>query len=257
SGEDLASYAMIGFGGAGPLHAIRLAQKLHINRVLIPASAGVGSAVGFLKAQFSFEASQSLYIRLSDWRQDDIMSMLKALTIQARQFVETSVPDADIHITAKAYMRYVGQGWEIPVELDSDWCDSPDKDMIMRMFEDRYSLLFSRIVDGLDIEITSWTVLAFTPLDPARQAKSADKYHHETSTAKRVMADLVDGEPLDAAVFERHTLNHGSVIKGPAVITEAETTILIPRGGLAIQHEDGTIDIRLDGQLDDDTEGRR
>lgn len=257
SGEDLAGYAMIGFGGAGPLHAIRLAQKLHINRVLIPASAGVGSAVGFLKAPFSFEASQSLYIRLSDWRQDDIMSMLKALTIQARQFVETSVPDADIHITAKAYMRYVGQGWEIPVELDSDWCDSPDKDMIMRMFEDRYSLLFSRIVDGLDIEITSWTVLAFTPLDPARQAKSADKYHHETSTAKRVMADLVDGEPLDAAVFERHTLNHGSVIKGPAVITEAETTILIPRGGLAIQHEDGTIDIRLDGQLDDDTEGRR
>ena len=253
SGEDLASYAMIGFGGAGPLHAIRLAQKLHINRVLIPASAGVGSAVGFLKAPFSFEASQSLYIRLSDWRQDDIMSMLKALTIQARQFVETSVPDADIHITAKAYMRYVGQGWEIPVELDSDWCDSPDKDMIMRMFEDRYSLLFSRIVDGLDIEITSWTVLAFTPLDPARQAKSADKYHHETSTAKRVMADLVDGEPLDAAVFERHTLNHGSVVKGPAVITEAETTILIPRGGLAIQHEDGTIDIRLDGQLDDDT----
>ena len=257
SGEDLASYAMIGFGGAGPLHAIRLAQKLHINRVLIPASAGVGSAVGFLKAPFSFEASQSLYIRLSDWRQDDIMSMLKALTIQARHFVETSVPDADIHITAKAYMRYVGQGWEIPVELDSDWCDSPDKDMIMRMFEDRYSLLFSRIVDGLDIEITSWTVLAFTPLDPARQAKSADKYHHETSTAKRVMADLVDGEPLYAAVFERHTLNHGSVIKGPAVITEAETTILIPRGGLAIQHEDGTIDIRLDGQLDDDTEGRR
>jgi N-methylhydantoinase A len=256
SGEDLAGYAMIGFGGAGPLHAIRLAQKLHINRVLIPASAGVGSAVGFLKAPFSFEASQSLYIRLSDWRQDDILNMLKALTIQARQFVETSVPDADILITAKAYMRYVGQGWEIPVELDSDWCESPDKDMIMRMFEDRYSLLFSRIVDGLDIEITSWTVLASTPLDPARKAKSADECRHETSTTTRMMADLVNGEALDAAVFERHSLNHGSVVKGPAVITEAETTILIPRGGIAIQHEDGTIDIRLDGRLDDDTEGR-
>ena len=212
SGEDLASYAMIGFGGAGPLHAIRLAQKLHINRVLIPASAGVGSAVGFLKAPFSFEASQSLYIRLSDWRQDDIMSMLKALTIQARQFVETSVPDADIHITAKAYMRYVGQGWEIPVELDSDWCDSPDKDMIMRMFEDRYSLLFNRIVDSLILKLPTGGS-GFPPLDPARQAKSADKYHHETSTAKRVMADLVDGEPLDAAVFERHTLNHGMLSK--------------------------------------------
>jgi N-methylhydantoinase A len=238
---------MIGFGGAGPLHAIRLAQKLHINRVLIPASAGVGSAVGFLKAPFSFEASQSLYVRLSDWRQDAITSMLSALTAQARQFVETSVPDADIQITAKAYMRYVGQGWEIPIELDAGWCNAPDQGAITRLFEERYSQLFSRVVDGLDIEITSWTVLASTPIEPAPPAKPADSYQHETSTRKRVMADLSDGSALDAAVYMRASLAHGSLIKGPAIITEAETTILIPHGGVAIQHDDGTIDIRLDG----------
>jgi N-methylhydantoinase A len=247
SGEDLAGYVMIGFGGAGPLHAIRLAQKLHINRVLIPASAGVGSAVGFLKAPFSFEASQSLYVRLSDWRQDTIASMLSALTAQARQFVEASVPDADIQITAKAYMRYVGQGWEIPIELDARWCNAPDQAAITRLFEDRYSQLFSRVVDGLDIEITSWTVLASTPIEPAPPAKPADSYQYETSTRKRVMADLSDGSALDAAVYMRASLAHGSLIKGPAIITEAETTILIPHGGVAIQHDDGTIDIRLDG----------
>jgi N-methylhydantoinase A len=247
SGEDLAGYVMIGFGGAGPLHAIRLAQKLHINRVLIPASAGVGSAVGFLKAPFSFEASQSLYVRLSDWRQDTIASMLSALTAQARQFVEASVPDADIQITAKAYMRYVGQGWEIPIELDARWCNAPDQAAITRLFEDRYSQLFSRVVDGLDIEITSWTVLASTPIEPAPPAKPADSYQYETSTHKRVMADLSDGSALDAAVYMRASLAHGSLIKGPAIITEAETTILIPHGGVAIQHDDGTIDIRLDG----------
>ncbi|HCP19547.1 MAG TPA: methylhydantoinase [Alphaproteobacteria bacterium] len=252
SGEDLAGYVMIGFGGAGPLHAIRLAQKLHINRVLIPASAGVGSAVGFLKAPFSFEASQSLYIRLSEWRQDAIASMLDSLTKQAQQFVQSSVPDASIHITAKAYMRYVGQGWEIPVELPADWSSSPDKETMTRMFEERYSLLFSRVIDGLDIEITSWTVLASTSVEKADQSQSASTFKHETSRAMRQMADLANGEILDAAVFKRQQLSHGSIVKGPAIITEAETTILVPRGGLALQHDDGTIDLRLDGHLLED-----
>lgn len=252
SGEDLAGYVMIGFGGAGPLHAIRLAQKLNINRLLIPASAGVGSAVGFLKAPFSFEASQSLYVRLSDWRQDAIASMLASLTEQAKQFVETSIPNADINISAKAYMRYVGQGWEIPVELDSEWCNLPNKNVMTRIFEDRYSLLFSRIVDGLDIEITSWTVLASTSVEPAEAARPADSYKYETIDTIRQMANLANGNPLDAAVFQRQDLMHGSVVKGPAAITEAETTILVPPGAIAIQHADGTIDLRLDGQMEGD-----
>jgi N-methylhydantoinase A len=149
-------------------------------------------------------------------------------------------------------MRYVGQGWEIPIELDAGWCNAPDQGAITRLFEERYSQLFSRVVDGLDIEITSWTVLASTPIEPAPPAKPADSYQHVTSTRKRVMADLSDGSALDAAVYMRTSLAHGSLIKGPAIITEAETTILIPRGGVAIQHDDGTIDIRLDGNPNND-----
>ena len=121
-----------------------------------------------------------------------------------------------------------------------------------RMFEERYSLLFSRVIDGLDIEITSWTVLASTSVEKADQSQSASAFKHETSRDMRQMADLANGEILDAAVFKRQQLSHGSIVKGPAIITEAETTILVPRGGLALQHDDGTIDLRLDGHLLED-----
>ena len=124
------------------------------------------------------------------------------------------------------------------------------------MFEERYSLLFSRVVDGLDIEITSWTVLASTPVQKTDPSQPARALKHETSASIRQMADLANGEMLNAAVFKRQQLSHGSIVKGPAIITEAETTILVPRGGLALQHDDGTIDLRLDGHMPEgDMEG--
>jgi N-methylhydantoinase A len=249
SGEDLGGYVMIAFGGAGPLHAVRLAQKLNIPRVLIPASAGVGSAVGFLRAPFSFEASQSLYVKLSDWPKTSVKDMLEDLTNQATHFVRASVPDHKIEISAKAFMRYVGQGWEIPVELSAEWCKSPNKDDITRLFEERYSLLFSRVVEGLDIEITSWTVLATTPLQPSSPVQPSEKKINNQPTGHRQMADMTSGEQLTAAVFRRQDLNQGAMVKGPAAIVEPETTVLVPVGGIAVMQSDGTLDLRLDGDM--------
>lgn len=247
SGEDLGGYVMIAFGGAGPLHAIRLAQKLNITRVLIPASAGVGSAVGFLRAPFSFEASRSLYIRLSDWQKTSVKEMLEELRDQATRFVRASVPESKIEISAKAYMRYVGQGWEIPVELDKAWCEAPDKAEITRLFEERYSLLFSRVVEGLDIEITSWTVLATTPVRPSPPILPCEGKLHDRPIGHRQMADMASGESLTAAVFRRQDLAHGAMVNGPAAIVEPETTVLVPAGGIALMQSDGTLDLRLDG----------
>jgi N-methylhydantoinase A len=79
NGEDLSEYTMIAFGGAAPLHAGRLCEKLGINRLLVPPGAGVGSAIGFLRAPFSFEANRSVYMRLSDFAPDIIRGLLSDL----------------------------------------------------------------------------------------------------------------------------------------------------------------------------------
>ena len=165
NGEDLGTYTMIAFGGAAPLHAGRLAEKLGVSRFLVPPGAGVGSAIGFLRAPFSFESTRSTYLRMSQFSASTVADVLGELRKEAADFVHDCEPGADLTYETKGYFRYVGQGWEIPVDLPPD----PDGDGYRAAFEAAYETLFGRIVHGLDIEITSWSVRAAThvpPVDP-------------------------------------------------------------------------------------------
>src|SRR5690606_15824825 len=83
NGEDLSDYTMIAFGGAAPLHAARLCEKLGIRRLLVPPGAGVGSAIGFLKAPFSFEANRSLFMRLAEFDTATVAEVFTALEAEA------------------------------------------------------------------------------------------------------------------------------------------------------------------------------
>ena len=125
NGEDLSEYTMIAFGGAAPLHAGRLAEKLGIDRFLVPPGAGVGSAIGFLRAPFSFEANRSAPMRLSDFDAVEIKALLADLESEATKFVRSCDADATITAAFKVYMRYVGQGWEIPITISADQADEP------------------------------------------------------------------------------------------------------------------------------------
>ena len=109
NGEDLSEYTMIAFGGAAPLHGGRLCEKLGVDRMLVPTGAGVGSAIGFLRAPFSFEANRSVYMKLSDFAPQKITSLLTDLQQEATSFVRSCDANADILSDFKVYMRYTGQ----------------------------------------------------------------------------------------------------------------------------------------------------
>ncbi len=244
NGEDLAEYTMIAFGGAAPLHAGRLCEKLGINRLLVPPGAGVGSAIGFLRAPFSFEANRSVYMRLSDFNPTTITQLLNELQHEATGFVRTCDANAEILSEFKAYMRYSGQGWEIPVVLSAEHALNPDVAVFQQRFEEDYAALFGRTVDGMDIEITVWAVNATTSAHDVEPAETAQESGDASVQSRRSLFDPALGKELDASVVLRNGMQPGQVVTGPAAISEDETTIILPASRKAVMQPDGCVDIQ-------------
>ncbi|MEP1206539.1 MAG: hydantoinase/oxoprolinase family protein [Rhizobiaceae bacterium] len=243
NGEDLSEYTMIAFGGAAPLHAGRLCEKLGVDRLLVPPGAGVGSAIGFLRAPFSFEANRSVYMKLSDFDAPKIVSLLDDLQSEATGFVRNCDAEAEILSDFKVYMRYTGQGWEIPITLTEVQAKNPEADTFLQLFEDDYTKLFGRPVEGLDVEITVWAVNATTPPQPVSPVDQAELSTSAQVDTTRQVFDPAQGQTLSTDVVLRDTMQCGHGISGPAVITEDETTIVVPSSRRAIRQTDGCIDL--------------
>jgi N-methylhydantoinase A len=247
NGEDLSEYTMIAFGGAAPLHAGRLCEKLGVDRLLVPTGAGVGSAIGFLRAPFSFEANRSVYMKLSDFKPDVIKSLLTELQDEATGFVRSCDASSDIISEFKVYMRYTGQGWEIPISLSAEQAMLPDADTFLKLFEADYSALFGRTVDGMDVEITVWSVNATTPPEQVAQIALASDTGAATVAGQRALFDPALATVSDAQVVLRNDMKTGQTVQGPAVVTEDETTIIVPSSRQVTAQPDGTIDMTTKG----------
>ncbi len=249
NGEDLSDYTMIAFGGAAPLHAGRLCEKLGVDRLLVPPGAGVGSAIGFLRAPFSFEANRSVYMKLSDFDADAIKTLLTDLQQEATGFVRTCDAESPILSEFKVYMRYTGQGWETPISLTEDQAMQPDAATFQTRFEEDYTKLFGRPVAGMDIEITVWAVNATTPPEQVETVAQVEVPGQARDGAGRTR-DLFDPAKagyVSAAIHQRDQMQTGDLAIGPAIITEDETTIIVPSSRNAMRQSDGCIDVKAKG----------
>ncbi|SLN42834.1 Acetophenone carboxylase gamma subunit [Roseovarius albus] len=243
NGKSISDNVMIAFGGAAPLHAARLCEKLGIDQCLIPPGAGVGSAIGFLKAPFGYEALASRLVRLSEFDADAVNAMLSDLRDTAEGFVRAGT-DGEIKREMIAYMRYQGQGWEIPVALPDRVLTPDDADLIRARFRENYAQFFGRAIDGLDgleIEIVTWSMKASDSRPtPARQALLTDGEITQTTTTRPVFYPSNDGLQ-DSGLVERNTLTIGDRVQGPAVIVERETSTVVTSHFDAVLQGDGTI----------------
>ncbi len=245
NGEDLSEYTMIAFGGAAPLHAARLCEKLGVSRCLVPQGAGVGSAIGFLRAPFSFEANRSVFMRLCDFDPAKVKALFDEMSDEATRFVRSCDDKAKILRDHKVYMRYSGQGWEIPISLTAGQAENPDADTFLKLFETDYEALFGRAVDGMEVEITVWSVNAYTAQDAPTALPDTGPLSPVTATQSRSLFDPALAKAVDAAVIPRNNLPHGTLAQGPALVTEDETTVVVPASREVLTHADGTLDVRI------------
>jgi len=245
NGEDLSDYTMVAFGGAAPLHAGRLCEKLGIKRCLVPPGAGVGSAIGFLRAPFSFEANRTLFMKTSGFEATRVSKLFDDMEEEATSVVRSCGWQGEVLTEYKVYMRYAGQGWEIPVALATQEARAADPAVILARFERAYVNLFGSTVKGLEAEITVWSVNAHTPVAEVVPVAPLAGRRRAPQDGERSLFDTGLGRRVEAKVHRRAALPAGSELAGPAVITEDETTIVLPSSRAAIALNDGCIDIGL------------
>lgn len=184
-------------------------------------------------------------MKLSDFKPNIITKLLGELKEEATSFVRNCDADAEIFCEFKVYMRYQGQGWEIPIVLTEEQATKPDADTFQNLFETDYAKLFGRPVAGLDVEITVWSVNATTPPDSVTRIKEQTVTSAADINACRTIFDPALGKSVEASIVLREKLSDGQTIVGPAAITEDETTIIVPSSRIAVRQSDGCVDMNV------------
>ena len=223
-GKAVADRVLIAYGGAAPIHAARLLEKLQCDYALIPVGAGVGSALGFLRSPVAYEVVHSRYMRLSAYDQSFIDDVLTTMRTEAETALTGTADLQDVIATATAFMRYVGQGYEISVPFD---LEELSKEQFRTNFETAYETLYGRLLPKADIEIMSWTLTLATPVpEPIRITKQYEARPYDQAYREQTMIELQ--AVLNARCIDREKLSPGDQVNGPALITEPHTTTVVP-----------------------------
>ena len=230
SGKDARGRTLIAFGGAAPLHATRLAEKLGLDRVLIPSYAGVGSAVGFLRAPVAYEIVRSALQRLDQFDVEAANALVAEMRAEAEAIIRRGAPDAVLTETRSAFMRYRGQGHEIAVPLPLRRYRDDDAAALRAVFEDAYRRLYHRIIPGVEVEVLSWVLrLSAPPLAEPEPPPATPTAYAAIPDRHRAVFDPELGEFVTVAIHERRDLKPGACIPGPAIIVEDETSSVVTR----------------------------
>jgi len=238
SGKDARGRTLVAFGGAAPLHAARMAEKLGLDRVLVPSYAGVGSAVGFLRAPIAYEIVRSALQRLDQFDPRATNALYAGMRAEAEPIVRRGAGDQPLTETRSAFMRYRGQGHEIAVPLPTRPYRDEDATLLHTAFEEAYRRLYSRVIPGVEVEALSWVMLLSAPRPAETETVAPPPEPHTPQPARsRPVFDPETGEFIEVAIHERRSLRPGALISGSAIIVEDETSTVVSR----------LFDARIDG----------
>ena len=236
-GVAASQHTMIAFGGAAPLHVARVAEKIGVRRVIVPPNAGVGSAIGFLAAPVSYETVRTTYMRLGGLDHAAVTALLTETARGICAWLEQAARGAPLIERRTAFMRYVGQGHEIAVDLPLRDLESGDEAMLRERFERSYAALFKRVIPHAAIEIMAWSVLMSTQATLPEPAAAPGGTSVPVPSGSATVFDGRSGRSVEVPRYRREQLAPGARFPGPALIAEDETSTFVTDG----------LDVTIDG----------
>lgn len=237
-GKDPRTYALIAFGGAGPVHAFRVAEKLRIRKIILPYAAGATSALGLLVAPPAFDFVRTYMSPLSALDFSLVNTIFAEMEELGKHLLqEAGVPSERMQLVRTADMRYIGQGHEISVPLPSHILSSTDIVAFQEAFDQEYTRLYHRLNPGVEVEVLNWRVRALGPKPTISL--------HSFVPANIPLQEAIKGtrrayfpefeDYIACPVYDRYKLSAGVTFSGPAIIEERESTAVIgPHAELAV-----------------------
>ena len=229
-GKDPRKYLLLAFGGAGPVHAHRVARALGVPGFVAPLGAGTASAFGFLCAPLSFDLARSLYGRLDELDWDAANAALAEMEEEGRELLRASrVADEDVLVRRLGEMRYVGQGHEVGVKLPEGTLGPDDVGGISAGYREEYRRLYGREGPDVPLEAITWRVEVSAPRPEILQEEwgGDPRALDEARKGKREIY-LPEKDGFAAVpVYDRYRLDPGAAFDGPAVVEERESTVIV------------------------------
>ena len=229
-GLDVRGSALVAFGGAGPVHAYRVARLLGIDKVVCPLGAGVMSSIGMLVAPKSFDSVQSYISRLDSVDWDHVGSIYETMESGAIELLTAAGVDADdIEMERSADMRYVGQGFEVAVPVPNGKLGPDLHETLASAFSDTYESLFGRTLPNVAVETITWRLSASEPPpNPSIRFQSNEsKAYPRGLKGRRPVFITEEDKYVDCPVYDRYALTPGSTVSGPAIVEERESTAFV------------------------------
>ena len=263
-GRDPRRYAMVAMGGAGPLHAARVARKLGVREVVVPPASGAASALGFLAAPVAYEAARSWPMRIAEPDYATAEAILRELEAEGRaRLAEAGVgagggegagggprsdPGPAVVTERQADMRLRGQMHQISVPLPAEPLSPESLPMVLDAFAAEYQRRYTHLYEGAEIEVLNWRVVCTAAPAADLSAPLAGSEHKGAGGGSTGGGDGSGGDPggkgslkgrrrawvpgrgafADVPVHDRYAMEPGTVVEGPAIIEEREATTIVP-----------------------------
>jgi N-methylhydantoinase A len=229
-GHDPRDFALVAFGGAGPLHANAVAALMGSFPVIVPPSPGLLNALGDLVADFRNEFAQTLIRVTAEATAGELVEILDSLEQRARDWMgEEQIASERQHVAFVADMRYHGQGYEIPVPLDLDEVRGGDLGQLEERFNGLHEQLYGFRMPNTASEIVNLRTVATGDL-PKPELPEADPGGQDASGAIVEQGEILfEGDRRPTPIYDRGRLTAGHRLTGPAIVTEFDsTTVVLP-----------------------------
>jgi N-methylhydantoinase A len=233
-GHDLRDFMLLAFGGAGPLHAGRIAQDLGMAGVIVPLYPGVFSAIGLLMSDVKHDYIRSKMAPLSDVTPDEVNDMFEALAAQALADLRSGGFARDrIRIERALDMRYAGQGYEIAVPCPAEPLRVTDLKALRIGFDQQHRSMFGHMAPEEPVEIVSYRLRGIGLVAPVELPKFARTGAALKDAWRGTRRARFDGAELDCPIYRRDRLDVGANFAGPAILEQLDCTTVVRPGQIA------------------------